>query len=157
LYWVDAYNLLFRLTKDYHIMRQQERSILLAINEIAARRNLPITLVFDGKHVNPSEAIRGNLADLTVIYTPKKQTADDYILQEVRGSPEETVVSSDRELTGKARQRGCKILTIETFMAFLFKDRKRKNSSEKKKTHDTSANIERLRKTFEERFREPES
>ena len=138
-------------------MRQEQRSILLAINKIASRRNLPITFVFDGRHVDPSEAIRGNLADLTVIYTPKKQTADDYILQEVRGSPEEIVVSSDRELTGKARQLGCKTLTIEAFIDFLFKNRKGKSSSEKKKTHDTSADIKRLQKIFEEKFRESES
>lgn len=136
-------------------MKANQKQILAAINTWVSQLNLSVTIVFDGRQKDPPEAIRGHLDQLEVIYTPEHQTADAYILHELEildNLNEETVVSSDRELTGIAKQRGAKILTVEQFMSQLVRKRKKKEPS-KKTFKDTESNIERLREIFEERLK----
>lgn len=146
-YWIDGYNLLFFLTKSYKAVREREREILIAIGNL----NLDATVVFDGKQKEPNEVIRGHLKNLEIIYTSPSQSADDYILEQIDASPnpsQEVVVSSDRELIGKARQRGASIQTVQQFLTLIIRKKKRKPAEEKQMS-DTDANIERLRKIFE--------
>lgn len=156
-YYIDGYNLLFRVTKNYEALKANQRQILSALNTWITQLNLNITIVFDGRQKDPPEAIRGHLDQLEVIYTPEHQTADDYILHELDLSSnlnEETVVSSDRELTGKARQKGARVQTIEEFLSRLAKKQKKKKEVVKKTFRDTEANIERLSEIFEERLKD---
>jgi len=154
-YYIDGYNFLFRITKSYEAMRARQKELLAALNDWTVQFKLNVTIVFDGRQKDPPEAVRGHLANLEVIYTPEHQTADDYILQEIEFSStpsEETVVSSDRELTGKAKQRGARVQSIEDFFSFLGgKQRKKKSPSSKTTFQDTPANIERLLKIFEQK------
>ena len=120
--------------------------------------NLNVTIVFDGRQKDPPEAIRGHLDQLEVIYTPEHQTADAYILHELDLSSnlnEETVVSSDRELTGIAKQKGARVLSVEQFLARIAK-KKKKSQPPKKTFQDTDANIERLRQIFEDKLENDE-
>jgi uncharacterized protein len=157
-YWIDGYNLLFRLTKDYQTMRQNERKILTALNEAILQMNYSVTVILDGREKDSPEAVRRNLDSLALIYTPFHQTADDYILEmiDLSSHPEQqTVVSSDLELLGKARQKGARGLTIEQFLAKLtLKKKKKKGAPPAKEFHETQANLTRLLKIFEDRLRE---
>ena len=156
-YWIDGYNLLFRLTKDYKTMRQNERKILLALNASITQLNYSVTVVLDGREKDPPEALRRNLDSLALIYTPHNQTADDYILEAISHSshPEkETVISSDLELLRKAQQRGARGFTIEKFLSQLIHKKKKKSDKANPEFHETSANIDRYLKIFEDRLRE---
>ncbi len=129
---------------------------MLTLNEWICQLQLDVTLVFDGKQKEFSEAIRGHLDQLEVIYTPHHQTADEYILREIEdaSSPnEETVVSSDRELTGKAKQKGAHAQSIESFLSFLTKKRKKITAKRARPFCDSPAHIARLQKAFEEKLR----
>lgn len=152
-YWIDGYNLLFRISKDYQAMKGNERKLLVAINEAMHRRHFQATVVFDGREKDPPEALRKNLDALAIIYTPYNQTADDYILQNF--SPNDTIVSSDRELTGKARQRGAQTLSVEQFVTRLLK--KKKKPSPEKTLQETDFQLQRLLKIFEDRLNEGDS
>jgi len=152
-YYIDGYNFLFRVTKSYKALRHHQKELLGALNSWITKMQFDTVVVFDGRQKDPPEAVRSHLANLEVVYTPEGQTADDYILQEVEFSQNPsllTIVSSDRELTGKARQRGAKTRTIEQFFSFLKGDKK--STPEKEKNfQDTPANIARLLKIFEEK------
>ncbi len=153
-YLIDGYNLFFRLTKNYAEMNTQKRDLLFALSKELTAHRLQATLVFDGREKAFSYALRKHLADLELIYTPAHQSADAYILEEVeraKAPSQLTVVSSDREVIGRAKQYGANILTIEAFLSLLFDRRKKKKerNQEEKEVRESPKEIERLRKIFE--------
>ncbi len=156
-YWIDGYNLLFRITKNYREMKQNERKLLAALNQSIILLRYQATVVFDGREKDPPEALRRNFDALALIYTPHHQTADDYILEALADSADpakETVVSSDYELLGKAKQRGAKVQTIEEFLAKLVKKKQKKKASKEKVFQESSSELKRLLKIFEDRLNE---
>lgn len=156
-YWIDGYNLLFRLTKNYREMKQNERKLLAALNQSIILLKYKATVVFDGREKDPPEALRRNFDALALIYTPHHQTADDYILKALEDSSDpakEVVVSSDYELLRKAKQKGAQVLTIEEFVSRLVKKRQKKKSTTEKKFQENSADFQRLLKIFEDRLQE---
>jgi len=155
-YWIDGYNLLFRITKNYRDMKQNERKLLAALNQSILLLRYQATVVFDGREKDPPEALRRNFDALALIYTPHHQTADNYILEAVADSPDpsqETVVSSDYELLGKAKQRGAKIQTVEEFISKLVKKKQKKKIVSEKEFQESSSEIKRLLKIFEDKLR----
>jgi len=156
-YWIDGYNFLFRITKNYREMKQNERRLLAALNRSIVLLNYQATVVFDGQEKDPPEALRRNLNSLSLIYTPHHQTADDYILAAIAESADptqEVVVSSDLELLRKAKQRGAKIQTVEEFISKLIHKKRKKKASPEKEFKETSAELSRLLKIFEDRLRD---
>jgi predicted RNA-binding protein with PIN domain len=156
-YWIDGYNLLFRITKNYREMRQNERKLLSSLNQSIILLKYHATVVFDGREKDPPEALRRNFDALALIYTPHNQTADDYILEALSDSADpskETVVSSDYELLGKAKQRGAHTLTIEEFLSRLVKKKQKKKASTEKDFQESSSELRRLLKIFEDRLNE---
>jgi uncharacterized protein len=157
-YWIDGYNLLFRITKNYREMRQNERKLLTALNHSLILLNYNATIVFDGREKDPPEALRRNLDSLAIIYTPHHQTADDYILQAIADAAypdQETVISSDLELLRKAKQRGADGQTIESFLSQLVR-KKHKKKAPPKEIQETSTQLQRLLKIFEDRLKNEE-
>jgi uncharacterized protein len=152
-YWIDGYNLLFRITKNYRSMKDNERKLLLALNNSLILLKYDATIVFDGREKDPPEALRKNLDSLAMIYTPHHQTADDYILESLTNPSKETVISSDMELLRKAKQRGAHTLTVEQFLAQLVKKKKKKQPPAPDKTiQETDFQLQRLLKIFEDRL-----
>ncbi len=154
---IDGYNFLFRITKDYKTLRTQKNQILAHLEAWADALHLHITLVFDGKHQAPAEAIRGHLRKIEIIYTHENQSADDYIIQHIEtlSHPSQTtVVSSDREILFKTKQVGAQGQTIEEFLSFLLNKQKKRKKDRKAlpSFQDTDFQIKRLSKIFEERL-----
>lgn len=159
-YWIDGYNLLFRITKNYREMKENERKLLSTLNQSIILLKYNATVVFDGREKDPPEALRRNFDALALIYTPHNQTADDYILEALADSAnpaKETVVSSDYELLGKAKQRGANVLTIEAFLARLVKKKQKKKAATEKIFQESSTELKRLLKIFEDKLNEESS
>ena len=134
-------------------MKEQERSLLEKLYQTMTQLNSPMTVVFDGREKDPPEALRRNLRSMNIVYTPTRQTADDYILEmleHVKNPDFEIVISSDRELLRKAKQKGARTQTIEEFLKSISK-KKSVPTDEKKQTKESSAEFERLLKIFEKR------
>ena len=149
-YWIDGYNFFFRLTKNYTSMREQERELLEKLYQTMRHLKSPMTVVFDGREKDPPEALLRNLRSMKIVYTPAKQTADEYILEmleAVQNPDQEMVVSSDRELLRRAKQKGARIQTIEEFLKSLSS---KKSIEERKQTQESSAEFARLLKIFEQ-------
>ena len=154
-YWIDGYNLLFRITKNYREMKENERKLLLTLNNLLLKYQ--VTIVFDGREKDPPEALRKNLNALALIYTPYHQTADDYILDAISDASDpsnETVISSDQELLRKARQRGAHTITVEKFLSKLIQRKKKKSPAPPKEIQETDYHLQRLLKIFEDRLKE---
>ncbi|HSW87249.1 MAG TPA: NYN domain-containing protein [Rhabdochlamydiaceae bacterium] len=160
-YFIDGYNLLFRLLGDPRPLQKNRQKIIASINERIAELKLNVTLVFDGSRQGESENTRGHFDVLEVIYTSKTSSADDYILKEIEFSSrpsQETVITSDMELARRCRSLGAKTQTIEGFLAWIAKKEKktrsRKTQSVQKAFKDSDRNISRLLELFEKRLLE---
>src|SRR3569832_1913777 len=153
-YLIDGYNFFFRLTKSYKSMKEQERSLLEKLYQTMLDLRSPMTVVFDGREKDPPEALRCNLHAMNIVYTPVHQTADDYILELLdhsKNPAQEMVISSDSELLRKAKQKGAGTQTIEAFIHKVTHP-KTKNIEEKKRTRESSHELERLLKLFEKKL-----
>lgn len=140
-------------------MKQNEKKLLTALNRSIILLKYQATVVFDGREKDPPEALRRNLDSLAMIYTPHHQTADDYILQAIAESSnpsQEVVISSDLELLRKAKQRGAGGQTVEEFLSRLSRKKQKKKAlaAKEKVIQETSTEMKRLLKIFEERLEE---
>src|ERR1700722_7718669 len=157
-YLVDAYNLLFRTLKKRGSLEKSRQVLIEELHDLASTLNLHVTLVFDGADEHLPLASRGHYDIIEIIYTSKSQTADEYIFEEVKHSrnpTQVTVVTNDRELSGRCRQRRAHTLTIDAFLQLLSKKRtkkKRKHSSQP--FRDSDPEIARLLMIFEKRMLE---
>ena len=158
-YLVDAYNLLFRTLKKRGSLEKSRQLMIAELNEVASRLKLQITLVFDGADEHQPLASRGHFDSIELMYTPREKTADECILEEVSNSKNPsglTVVSNDRELTGRCKQRGAHKMTIDTFITLVTKKQSQKRSSPTRRFRESTAEFERLLKIFESRMQDRE-
>lgn len=153
-YYVDGYNFLFRIChKGDPLEKRRDRLIDLLNEELSFLRGR-CSLVFDS-----SEQIRdcpqcAFLDNLEVIYTPRGLNADQYILEIVEQSANPkamTVVTSDGGLGRQCRHLGSLVMSIEAFIAFILK-KTRKKGQTKPAQVNTKAEMERLRKIFEDKL-----
>lgn len=160
-YILDGYNFLFRLSKTYKVLIEQKKQILSSISKWVSLHKIRMTFVFDSKQKDRFEAIRSHLKQLEIIYTPTHQSADDYIIQLIEKAShpaQKTVVSSDREVTGKAKQLGAKTQTIEQFLSWIVKKKgKKRTKNSLPSFQETPFQKERLLKIFEEKFLKEEN
>ncbi len=158
-YLVDAYNLLFRTLKKRGSLEKSRQLLIEELNEIISQLNLHVTLVFDGAEEHLPLPTRGHFDAIEIIYTSKNQTADEYIYGEIthaRTPAQMTVVTNDRELSGRCHQNRAKTMTIDEFLHFLKKKKtKKKHSSHRSSARtfrDSDPEIARLLIIFEKRL-----
>jgi predicted RNA-binding protein with PIN domain len=160
-YYVDGYNLLFRLLSKKNSLEVSRTQVIASINEMALHLKLNIILVFDATQQKERLGVaRGHFDALEVVYTEYKN-ADDFILGEVENarSPSQiTVVSSDRELCGRVRQLGAKTQSIGDFANWLRHKRQKRNrlAAKPQVFRDSDSHISRLLKIFEEKLKDEE-
>jgi predicted RNA-binding protein with PIN domain len=157
-YYIDGYNFLFRLSKKHFPLEKKRQEILIILNRLFKALKLKATIVFDSSDQSREYASRSHFDFLEVVYTTKNQSADDYILQEIHGCEfpkQKMVVSSDRELTGRCKQKGANVLSIEEFIEFIVKKKgKQKKSSSAQGIFQTSEEeLNRLLTIFEDRLK----
>jgi uncharacterized protein len=160
-YFIDGYNLLFRLLGDPRPLQKNRQHIIALINESISKLKLNVTVVFDGARKGESENTRGHFDAIEVVYTSKTLSADEYILEEVQSSSrpsQEMIVTSDRDLARRCKNLGAKTQSIEGFIAWIEKKQKKskakKNESVQKAFKDSDSNVSRLLAIFEKRLSE---
>lgn len=154
-YIIDGYNLLFKITAPYKDLREKREKILAYLQETLS--HVSLTVVFEGMHRKEEENGFQYIGKVKVIFTPKGQTADEYITDflELSSSPSEyTVVTSDRTLASHCRSLEAKTLEIPEFLHWM--EKKSIPKQKEKNFRDSAKNIERLLKIFEKRFQEGE-
>lgn len=150
-YYIDGYNLIFTLTDTKSSLMHQRKSVVRFLQRQFSLLGLRGMLVFDGSHKAFEESGLSYATPLEIAYTPKGQTADEYILEKLESRKEKTpstVVSNDQGLARRARSLHAKTQSNEAFISYLEK-KKIKKATKKREIKDTPQNIERLLKIFE--------
>lgn len=127
-YYIDGYNLMFRVLRAGDDLAVQREQVIEELYRKVSFIGLDVTIVFDSQY-NPSESTRSNLRAMAIHFTDHAETADDYILSELKTESEpfnHTVVTSDKKLAYLARLRAAKTESVEEFMALLNKRYKNK-------------------------------
>ncbi len=122
-YYIDGYNLLFRVLDVDGEFQAQREAVLRDLATSAQLIDLSATIVFDA-HYQPGDVSRGHFKNLEVVYTSEKESADDYIhrsVMRIKNPRFVTVVTSDKKLAWLCRNHGSNIATIAAFLSWLDK------------------------------------
>lgn len=156
-YWIDGYNLLFRITHLQGSLEEKRSQLISELNSLSKKSGLVFVLVFDANDKSRSLDSRSHYDALEIIYTTSKKTADEAILERMEGVRHPAtvcVVSSDKGLTSQVRALGGQVLSLSEFCLFLNKKRlKKQNLKVQSECKESPIEIDRLQKIFEERFR----
>lgn len=120
-YYIDGYNLLFRVLRAGDDLRKQREELTLDLEKKIGALELDATLVFDS-HYQEDDGTRSHFKSLEIVFTAKNETADDYILHRLKESPnpsQQTVVTSDKKLAYQCRMRLGKTESAEEFLTNL--------------------------------------
>lgn len=157
IYIVDGYNLLFFVLESKHDFATQRQSLINYLQKRFSSLHLKGMLIFDGAHRKEEESGLSYKSPLEIVYTPKGQNADSFIVEilSLSKNPKQiTVVTNDKGLTRHARSMHAPVLTNQAFIQFLQK--KGQKSVREKNIADSPKNIERLQNIFESRLENKE-
>jgi uncharacterized protein len=135
LYYIDGYNLMFRASRGGGDFQSSRQHFIEELNEKIQTVLLDAIIVFDAQY-QFGLGSRSRYRHLTVCFTDQGETADDYIIEEIRSSPKPRqiiLVTSDKNLAWRARQYHSKTISVEEFVATLDIQFKKKLKGEKKK------------------------
>jgi predicted RNA-binding protein with PIN domain len=120
-YYIDGYNLMFRVLKAGDNLQTQRELIISDLKNKIHFLNIDATLVFDS-HSHLNEVMRAHYDRLEIIFTSPGETADEFILKELKENPlpaHHTVVTSDKNLAWLSRRRQAKTETVDEFLRWL--------------------------------------
>lgn len=142
-YYIDGYNVLFRLLRASDDLQAQRAKIIQEISNKAQFIGLDVTLVFDAQY-QLGESTKSHFQNIEVLFTSAGETADEFIINElktIRNPRDETVVTSDKKLAWRARRKAAHSETVEQFMEWL--NRRYKNKVRQLKEHKKETLITR--------------
>lgn len=122
-YYIDGYNLLFRVLRAGDDVRKQREEITVDIERKVNLLELDATLVFDS-HYQEDDNTKSHFNSLEIIFTSTGETADEFILQELKESQnpsQHTVVTSDKKLARLCQLRLAKTESVDEFLAWIGK------------------------------------
>lgn len=155
-YLVDGYNFLFfYLSFDASLQKKREELIKL-LDEKLTHLKIHATIIFDGFTNIQDNIERQYFNSLTVIFTAKNQTADEYIIEKLsflKNKNEETVITADKNLAQRSKQLGAHVLSPKGFLKNILSKPTNENVEERE-YEETKADIKRLLQIFENRLKE---
>lgn len=120
-YYVDGYNLMFRLGRYGGNLRVQREKTLAELTRKIAAVGLNVVLVFDAAR-QAGSATRSHIGCVEIAFTDVGESADDYIINELTSHPHArscVVVTSDVPLSRRARGCQARTETVEQFVEQL--------------------------------------
>lgn len=161
-YVIDGYNLFFRLENEVNPLEAKRENFVEALNEALESLHLFATLIFDSHKAHaaifPSKKI---LTALEVVFSPHGVSADEFILERLSTDKKphlQIIVTSDRELSGRAKHLGAKTKTIESFFDMLLRrEAKRAPKKDEKIQTESTHHLKRLQDVFEKKLRDEPS
>lgn len=120
-YYIDGYNVLFRLLHPGEELQKAREHLIDDLGQKINTLGLDAVLVFDS-HFQDEDITSSHLDQMRIVYTAKGQTADEFILHEIKESvfPQQmTVVTSDKKLATLCKRRLGRAESVEEFMSLL--------------------------------------
>lgn len=156
---IDGYNFLFRIEglKKGSLEKRRQHFIAVLDQELGCFKT-SVFIIFDSSQQMHSYAQCAHYEHLDVLYAPKGQSADEYILEliEISRTPKTlTVITSDAGLARQCQALGARTLSIEDFMLLVVK-KGEKGVCRPISFQETPAEMERLLKAFEKKLKNTE-
>lgn len=120
-YFIDGYNLMFRVLRAGDDLRVQREILIQDLNRKIQALNLDVTLVFDAQYQEGDNS-QSHIQHLEILFTRQGETADELILQKLKHAAnpiQHTVITSDKKLAWLARRRNAKTESVEDFLKWL--------------------------------------
>lgn len=139
-YFIDGYNMLFRLMHADDNLQSNREQIIYELNKKISLVNMNVSVVFDAAF-QLGERSRSHFKELEILFTAEGETADEFILEEIKTSSypqQETVVTSDKKLAWWVRRHLAHTETVEDFITRLNKLYKKKLKQAKKEQAPSS-------------------
>ena len=155
-YYIDGYNLLFRMVESKQSLQKQRESVVRFLQKEFARLKMKGQIVFDGKHRQDEESGLFYPSPLEAAFAPKGQTADHYILEQLEMEKRRsliTVVTDDKSLMRQARALGAHVQSNGSFVRSL-EGKRLKKKKKQVEPKESQKNIDRLLKIFEDKLKE---
>jgi predicted RNA-binding protein with PIN domain len=155
VYIIDGYNLLFNWSDEAQSLEIRRTHLVGWIQQVFQKINQCGMIVFDGAHRRDEEYGLSYESPMEIVYTPKGQTADQYIVEYaelINNKKSITVVTNDQSLKRHVSALGVKTMGNQAFLHWIIK-RKNKKTGKKTVIRETSYQVERLLKIFEERLK----
>jgi len=153
LYYLDGYNLIFSHLKRGNSLREQRDLLIEFLRTEFTFRRWKGLLVFDGFCEQGEDNERAYAGPLQIVYTSKKQSADDYILEHLRWRRRQkkacTLVSNDQHLIKEASLLRASSLSNENFLHSILKEAP--TSQDYKETKVSRREMDRWLSLFEKR------
>jgi len=155
VYIIDGYNLLFNWSEETHSLEIRRAHLVGWIQQVFQQINQCGTIVFDGAHRRDEEYGLSYPSPMEVVYTPKGQSADQYIVEQaelIKNKKAIVVVTNDQSLKRHVSALGVNTMSNQAFLQWIVKRRSQKKGR-KTVIRETSYQVERLLKIFEERLK----
>ena len=161
-YVIDGYNLFFRIEDEVNPLEKKRELFIAALSDALEHLHLHATLIFDSHRRHAAIfPTKKDLPALEIIFSPKGLSADEYILERLtieKRPQSQIIVTSDRELSERAKHLGAKTKTIESFFEMLVeRSAKKIPKQEKKIERESSHHFNRLLQAFEKKLRDDAS
>ncbi|PCI94355.1 hypothetical protein COB11_03935 [Candidatus Aerophobetes bacterium] len=157
-YYIDGYNLLFRIFEDINPLREKRETVIETLQTTLSDVKLKLSIVFDSRfELSEDFPTRLSRGSLEIIYSPKGLCADKYIIELlsfVKHPKATTVVTSDNHLALEVKALGAKTKSIDEFLEYLSRKRDAKFQRDEKTTSETPYDFERLLNAFEKKLRD---
>lgn len=133
-YFIDGYNLLFRLLHGSEDLQSEREAIIYDLNKKISLIKLDVAIVFDAAFQIGGRS-RSHYDSLEILFTGEGESADEYLIDEIQNSPsprQETVVTSDKKLARQIRNCSGNTESVEDFILWLNRSYKNKLRQMKK-------------------------
>lgn len=116
---IDGYNLIRGAESlpalDAHTLAHERLALITLLVAYHKERRHPITVVFDGWGGRGDKATVQRQQGVTVVYTAKGETADDWIKRKIVGLRYGAVVTSDKDISRFAERAGLAAIPVLAF------------------------------------------
>ena len=154
-YFLDGYNLFFRICDEVLPIDQKKQEWLASFCEFLKLADLDVLIVFDATPTSPSTTTgRDYVGKVEIVYAPRGLDADTFLVElccGVKFASQVTVVSEDRKLLKRIKDVGSIPMDLKVFFQLL-RDKTAISPSEDKDHRFTSQETDRWHKIFEKRL-----
>jgi len=154
-FFIDGYNLLFIWSEENQPLEVRRGHLIAWIQQVFAKINCKGMIVFDGSRRSDEDYGLSYSSPMEVAYTPKGQTADQYILdqiEQIKDKKAVIVVTNDLMLKRHIHALSAKTMSSTAFLQWVSKQKQKKKSG-KPVIRESTSQIERWLKIFEERLK----
>ena len=159
-YIIDGYNYLFRSWRAEEGLKEQRQLFLSDLNSKVKILDLHATIVFDAQYAS-TEFSKSYFDSLEIIFTAQRETADEWILKELKKieNPQEySVITSDRGLATQLKRLYVNTQSSESFIEELnrrYKNKIKRQEFPKETRKEKEAKIiEKLKAKYNEKPKE---